>query len=357
MTPRVRTALWVTPVADLAGVARHVLDVVGTGVAGWRIVVMTPPGPLADALATRGAAVVVDAFGPSAGLGRSMRSLRDVVARLRPEVVHSHLSYADIVATSAGLFSRRGPKLLSTEHGIAADDRVYHGTVAKARVMAQVHRRRLARLDGLITVSEATRRAVAEKWGLPGALPVAVIPNGIDRGLGVPTRRPGMHVGSVCRLAPEKRLDDLIDAFAEVVATRPTARLTIAGEGSLAGALRDRVDRLGLTTVVDFPGYVDAEALLEEVDVVAQLSVWENCSYALLDALRAGCGVVATDVGGNAEVVGRAGLVPLGDVGAVAKQIIEQGDHLGRRPSIGTEWPSVADMCGRIADFYGEVVR
>ena len=45
-----RTALWVVPVSDLAGVARHVLDVAGAGLPGWRLTVLAPPGPLPDRL-------------------------------------------------------------------------------------------------------------------------------------------------------------------------------------------------------------------------------------------------------------------------------------------------------------------
>ena len=58
------TALWVVPVSNLAGVARHVLDVARVGVPGWRLVFLTPPGDLPDALRDLGAAVLVEPFGP-----------------------------------------------------------------------------------------------------------------------------------------------------------------------------------------------------------------------------------------------------------------------------------------------------
>ena len=65
------TALWVVPVSDLAGVARHVLDVARSGIPGWRLVVLTPPGDLPAQLLKAGAAVLERPFGPDHGLRAS----------------------------------------------------------------------------------------------------------------------------------------------------------------------------------------------------------------------------------------------------------------------------------------------
>ena len=91
-----------------------------------------------------------------------------------PAVVHSHLSYADIVAAIAV----RGPRLVTTEHGIARDDVVYHHSASKARVMAAAHTARFRRFDAAIAVSRATAEAMRDKWH--PRIPVTVIPNGID---------------------------------------------------------------------------------------------------------------------------------------------------------------------------------
>ena len=162
------------PVSDLAGVARHVLDVARSGIPGWRLVFLTPPGDLPRELRAVGAEVVEGDFGPAHGLRASARTLRDVVRRQRPAVVHSHLAYADIVAALVV----RGPRLVTTEHGIARDDVVYHRSTTKGRVMALAHTARLRRFDAAIAVSRATADAMAEKWH--PKVPVTVIPNGID---------------------------------------------------------------------------------------------------------------------------------------------------------------------------------
>ena len=108
---------------------------------------------------------------------------------------------------------------------------------------------------------------------------------------------------SLARLAPEKRLPELLRAFALVARDHPDARLTVAGVGELEATLRADAPALGLADRVDFPGFVDADKALADADVVAMLSVWENCSYTLLDAAVAGLGVVASPVGGNPEIL------------------------------------------------------
>ena len=348
------TALWVVPVSDLAGVARHVLDVARAGIPGWRLVFLTPPGDLPVRLRMLGAQVVEGRFGPDHGLRASVATLRGVVRRERPAVVHSHLSYADIVAALA---VGRGPRLVTTEHGIAREDVVYHQSGAKARVMAAAHTARLRRFDAAIAVSEATADAMVEKWH-PRVRPV-VIPNGVDvvsrlAPLAPEPPAPGLRVLSLARLAPEKRLPALVDGFSELVRSHPDARLTLAGTGPEEAALRAQVSRLGLDDTVSMPGFVDPERAMAEHDVLAMLSVWENCSYALLDAAARGMGVVASDVGGNPEILPAQSLVRADDPGAVAAALTTQGLDPTARPGL-SGWPGVADMCARIATTYDAV--
>jgi glycogen(starch) synthase len=339
------TALWAVPVSDLAGVARHVLDVARTGVPGWRLAFLAPPGPLIARLRALGASVLEAPFGPDHGLRASVTTLREVVRREQPRIVHSHLSYADIVAALA---VGRGPRLVTTEHGIARDDVVYHRSTAKARMMAAAHTARLRRFDAAIAVSRATADAMAEKWHRRRG--VSVVPNGVDPVPGA-TPAPGLRILSLARLSPEKRLPALVDAFAELHRSRPDARLTIAGTGPEERALRERVARLGLAGAITLPGFVDPEPAMADHDVMAMLSVWENCSYALLDAAVRGLGVVASDVGGNPEILPPGALVRADDASAVAAALAAQGLDPSSRPGLAG-WPTVAEMCARIAETY-----
>lgn len=344
------TALWVIPVSDLGGVARHVRDVVRHGIPGYRVVVLCPPGPLASAVAQDGAAVLTAPLGPDFGLRESRRAVHDAVRTVRPAVIHSHLSYADLVVALTA--PRHGPALVSTEHGIAVDDEIYHSGPIEAAVMARAHGLRLRRLDALIAVSDATADAVRHKWRPQRSLDITVIPNGVDRPDQSLRRPPGLRIVSIARLAPEKGLPALLEGFAALAGTEPGASLTLAGDGSERAGLEQLAGRLGVTDRVTFLGHTDPEAALAQADVLAQLSVWENCSYSVLDAVVAGVGVVATAVGGNPEILPPQCLLSDTRPDVVAGALRDQG--LGRtpRPLLPETWPSVDEMCRRTAEMY-----
>jgi glycogen(starch) synthase len=346
-------ALWVVPVGSVGGVGRHVLDVAETGIPGHRLVVLCPPGPLAQRLTTLGAAVVTAPVGPEHGIREAVAALRHTVGALRPAVTHSHLSWADLVTAIATV--GRPTAVVTTEHGIADDDLVYHGTAWRSRLRAAAHTVRLRRADAVIAVAESTARSVRAKWHPSSRTPLHVIPNGVDPPLGRLTRSPGLHLCSIARLAPEKRIDHVLRAFALLHGEHPQARLTIAGSGPEESALRTLAADLGLGSAASFVGHVDPEPLLAEADVLVQLSVWENCSYSLLDALVHGLGAVATPVGGNPEILPPWTLVAHHDHAAVARLVAAQGLDPSRRPTLRVAWPDRAAMTGRIADVYASV--
>jgi glycosyltransferase involved in cell wall biosynthesis len=293
-----RLVLWVVAVGDLGGVARHVLDATRARVPGWRIVVLCPEGRLADRLRGQGSAVLTEPISPADSLAGGVTAVRHAERALRPAVVHSHLAYSDFLAADATI--GLPAQLVTTEHGIAGNDLVYHGTRFRSHVMELAHAARLRRFDALIAVSQATLDTVRAKWHPPRHFRTVVIPNGVDRvgdALAPPAGR--FHVVSLSRLAPEKGLDDLLEAFALVHGAYPEARLTLAGDGPLRADLSQRVTDLNLTEMVSVPGYADAGALLRQADILGQLSTWENCSYTLLDSLAYSLGIVATAVGGT----------------------------------------------------------
>jgi glycosyltransferase involved in cell wall biosynthesis len=337
-------------VGDVAGVGRHVVDVVEVGVPGFRLVVLLPPGPLADRLRAAGAAVVTAPVGPEHGIRESVAAVRHTVGALRPAVTHSHLSWADVVTAVATVGSPTA--VVTTEHGIAVDDLVYHGTVWRARLKALAHTARLRRADAVIAVAESTAGSVRAKWHPSRSTPVRVIRNGVDRLPDGPPRVPGLHVVSVARLAPEKRVDHLLRSFALLHAEHPQAHLTVAGTGPEDAALRALARDLGLAGCTAFVGHVDPAPLLGTADVLVQLSVWENCSYSLLDALVHGVGAVATPVGGNPEILPSGALVAHDDHAGVARLVSEQGLHPETRPTLPTGWPDRTAMCAEVAEVY-----
>lgn len=351
-------ALWCSPVAEIGGVARHVLDAIRVGVPGWRIVLVCPEGHLAEQARALGAAVITAPVSPADGMRTAVTALRRALQKVGPDLLHTHLAFADLigVAAVAGLRSGRGQRirLVSTEHGIAGAKGYYQSSRAAATVKSVAHRARLHRTDAVIAVSDSTRDQIRAQWGT-GA-PITVVRNGVDAPGDAPDPQSGLRILSLARLAPEKRIDQVIDAFSLVAAEHPAARLVIAGAGSEEGALRAQVTALGLEAAVQFPGHVGAHDVLVQSDVVVQLSDWENLSYTLLDAVAYGLGVVATDVGGNAEIVPGHCLVEGRATEAVARAIIEQGLHISSRPrATGPASAGAVGMTTEIAAVYSGV--
>lgn len=362
-------ALHCVPVPEFGGVARHISDLAEAGLPGYHLVILCPAGALSMRLKELGADVREADFGTGAGFAASLRTLDTLIDDLKPAIVHSHLAYADVVAAAAvnlrkaRKLVRRGtyvPTLFTTEHGIAGDDAVYHGASWRSRLMETIHRVRLWGTDGKIAVSRSTADQMRRKWGARG---VDVVYNGIDAvetfdavaAHRVEAGEETLRVLSLSRLAPEKGLDILVEAFARVHEQVPGAALEIAGAGELKDALTRQVAELGLEKAVTFPGFVDPIETMGRADVLVQLSVWENCSYTLLDAKAAGLKVVATAVGGNPEILDGSELVPSlnqmnrkGAVAAVAQKILEAKESSDEP----LNWVSTTDMGQQIAGLY-----
>ncbi|WP_178945961.1 glycosyltransferase family 4 protein [Kocuria sp. TGY1127_2] len=312
-------ALWLVPVPDIGGVARHVLDVARAGLPGWDLHVLCPAGELARRLRAQGSHVETDEFGTEFGLLRSARTLERAIRRLRPDVVHSHLAFADVVsATVVGLRQVMGrlpgtsaaPLLVTTEHGIAPEDSTYQPSPVRAKVMNIVHSSRLRITDRAIAVCESTKCVMEAKWH---ARDVHVVRNGVD--VGAVQKAVGHHREkhessegtrflTLSRLAPEKHIDTVIRAFAAVHEVDREATLVVGGEGPLKADLEALASEMELEEAVTFPGFVEPYQALAQADVLVQISEWENYSYTLLDAVAAGVPVVTNDVGGNREIVG-----------------------------------------------------
>lgn len=339
-------ALWVAPVSNLAGVARHIIDVAEHGLPGYRLVVTAPDGPLLDRLRDLGVPVVPWEVGGRPML-HTVAELRRTVRRLQPAVVHSHLAKADFLAAMASV--GLPTTLISTEHHIQADQSVFHGSALRARSRQLAHHARIRRFDALLAVSASTARDMRRHWR-PTA-PITVVRNGVDR-LPPTERAAGLRVLSLSRLSAEKNLTTTLRVFAEVHRRHPEARLTLAGEGPDADRLRAVADELGLAAVVDFPGFVDASAAMDAHDVLLQPSLADNLSYTLLDAVNADMGVVASDLGGNPEILPAHCLAPADDVAALAAKVVDQALRLELRPSLPDTIPTVGEMVSQVVEVY-----
>ncbi|MEA5153976.1 glycosyltransferase family 4 protein [Raineyella sp.] len=333
--------------SNLAGVARHILDVARVGLPGWRLVVTAPEGPLLQRLRDLGCPVIplpIDGVRTAA----SVRALRHTLTRLRPVVAHSHLAKADILLALAG--AGLPVPLVTTEHHIPPDRFMFHSSLPAAVAMETVHRVRLTRFQQAIAVSASTRRDMQKWWHT--ATPITVVLNGVDRPTAPPVRPSGLRMLSLTRLSPEKNLDMTLRVFAQVAESHPEATLTVGGTGPELDHLRTMARDLGIGDRVEFPGFVDADAAMAEHDVLLQPSKSDNCSYTLLDAVASGMGVAASPIGGNPEILPERCIAQLDDDGGLARIAVEQGLDPTVRPTLPDAVPTVAQMAKRITEVY-----
>ena len=124
----------------------------------------------------------------------------------------------------------------------------------------------------------------------------------------------------------------LLDALA-LLRDRPARPIVavVAGDGPLEAQLRRRVaDEQLPARLLGVRG--DVPDLLAAADVVVVPSSWEGQPLIVQEALRAGCAIVATDVGGTREVTGDAArLVPPGDASALAVAVAAVARRSRRR--------------------------
>ncbi|MCI4342303.1 MAG: glycosyltransferase family 4 protein [Thermoplasmata archaeon] len=142
---------------------------------------------------------------------------------------------------------------------------------------------------------------------------------------------PGPFLLFVGRLASNKGLEQLVDAFLPLSRSDPSATLVLAGaDGGMRARVEQRIQRAGVTGRVRVVGYVEDERLLasglKEARLLVLPSEYEAFGLVLLEALFQGTAVVASRVGGMPEVLdeGKAGrLVPPLDVSALGQALLE----------------------------------
>ncbi len=232
--------------------------------------------------------------------------LRALVRERGFDIVHAHDYKTNVLALA--LQRAEGVAALSTAHGWTGH------SFRERRVYYPLDKRVLARFGKVVAVSSDIRRQLLGVGARPER--VVTILNAIDheafrrersreaeaRGqLGLPPD--AFVVGGIGRLEPQKRFDVLVRAFAQVRASRPGAVLVIAGDGSLRGDLDALVGELGLADAVRLLGHRDDVPLVHHaLDLFVQSSIYEGTPNAVLEAMAFETPVVATDVGGTAEL-------------------------------------------------------
>jgi len=145
----------------------------------------------------------------------------------------------------------------------------------------------------------------------------------------------GFAVLCVSALRPEKRVDLFIEAVAAASRDNPAVRGYVAGEGRERERLEGPAAAAGVTLLGPRRDVLD---LVAGAGAVCLPSEAEAMPMSLLEAMALGRPVIATDVGGNAELVvsGETGfLVAPGDPGALTRALLDLAGDPGRAAALG----------------------
>lgn len=310
---------------NLGGAERVVVDLVSEQVRRGdhcSVICLFEVGVLAAELEQIGVTVTAMAK-PSGPSPATALRLRKILRDGRAEILHTHNAMAHYygVFASAGLHLRR----VNTRHGMGTllgnrrQQWLYQLAMiltAKACFVCDAARQRFIK-DGLISTDKAMTvyngidTSRYQRGGQSGALRALI---GVDDNARL--------LVTVGRLNPAKNHPLLFSAFVKLAETDPDLHLVIIGDGAGMEMLHDLRQQSGLTGRIHLPGArSDVPALLADAAVFVLSSQTEGFSLSLLEAGAAGVPVVATDVGGNGEIIAdgiRGRLVAAGNADALA---------------------------------------
>lgn len=250
--------------------------------------------------------------------------LSRLMRRERIDLVNSH----DIGAT---LFAATAARLAGVKRVVHTD----HSQILTITRFASAYHWIIRHLvSHSITVSKDLEEFFANTISLD-INRITTIPNGIDisrftissdssslrKEFGIAKNT--MVVGTIGRLMEQKGTEYLIRACAQLKERYPDFTLVLVGEGELRTDLEGLTAGLGMDDKIIFTGIRDdTPELLNLFDLFVLPSLWEGQPITIIEAMAAGKPIIATDVGGNAEILqhGEFGvLVPSRDSGKLAE--------------------------------------
>lgn len=244
---------------------------------------------------------------------QSLRYVLKIIDLFKPDLIAAHSSKTGLLGRLAGkiaqipcVFTAHG---WSFTTGIPEPNRTVYRWIEKLTASLA---------DKIICVSEYDRQIGIEAGMKSEQL--LTVHNGMKEV--TPTLRANLaqsapvKVGMVARFDRQKDHLSLVAAFKDL-----KAELILVGDGPSLPQIRQQVKQLGMQHQVSFLGFrEDVAEILAQVQIYALISHWEGLPCTIIEAMRAGLPVVASDVGGVREIVidGQTGyVIPPGDTQAV----------------------------------------
>ncbi|MCW5965655.1 MAG: glycosyltransferase family 4 protein [Bryobacterales bacterium] len=270
---------------------------------------------------------------------QDLLAIREVTAALRgfaPDIVSTHTAKAGLVGRIACRYL--GIPALYTPHGWTIGQRI---SPLAGPVFTAVERLAARWSAAIVCVCEYEKQLAIQKRIAPASL-FRVIHNGmpdVDPGhFSDPSTHPP-RLCSVARFEAPKDHSTLVHALARM--TDIPWQLDLVGDGPLQAEIETLVARLGLAERVRFLGYQrDPSLVLARSQIFVLSSRSEAFPRSILEAMRAGLPVVASDVGGVSESVVNEGsglLAPAGNPVALASQLRRLTENGSFRQRLGKQ--------------------
>jgi glycosyltransferase involved in cell wall biosynthesis len=289
---------------------------------------LTKKGRMAGELEARGIPVVTMNKRPKIDFMMLLR-LRQMMREQKIAIVHTHVFTANFWGRLAAILARV-PVLITHEHSTFTVENRYRRWIETGL---------MRRTNQMIAVSENLRRRLVSEGRFAPDL-VMTIHNGLRLHASPlsEARREQLRqelglkkfthvIGTVGRFEPRKNYPLLIAAMVMLLQKHPRAALLMIGAGPEEEKLRRQARDAGIAEQVIFTGYrSDIADLLGVMSTFCLSSTTEGISMAILEALLAGVPAVATQVGGNPEIIpdrSHGILVPSGDATALAEALTE----------------------------------
>lgn len=275
-------------------------------------------------------------------------------ARHRFDLVHCHAAYPQAYVAES-LRQLVGIPFVVRPHGA---DVLPGEAIRRSPRLESRMRLALMAADAVIAQGGSLREVVIELGVEPGRL--TIINNGVDVAAfasAQPFPHPRPYILGIGSLVPHKGFDLLVEAYSRL--RNPCVDLLIAGDGAEASALGELVQRLGLGDRVRLLGPVTGDrkvSLYRSATCFVCPSRREPFANVILEALASGLPVVATDVGGNRELVrpDMNGLLSQPEspaaLAAAIQRVLDDPQLVARLraaavPSVaGHDWPRVAEQ-------------